>query len=286
MLFSIPYCGHTACKECLELRTDDETCVHLGCNSHASEGNLIRMADLGSNESEDTGQGYGNKLEAIVQIVCRMPASDQGIIFAPNEEIVSILETVFDHCDVSYHSPGRGRLTASAKLMEEFKTNKDPKTRKKLIILNLGSESAAGVNLTIANHVVFVSPFLAKTQYDYDSAMAQAIARSRRYGQKKKVHIYHVVALRTIDVDILEHRLRRSDALTATDSTTKSLEPLSTKKEKTRLARNNKGDIMLIPHTWLADKAKREILGIEESPDRLTSLINFSETFEQEDDES
>jgi hypothetical protein len=29
--------------------------------------------------------------------------------------------------------------------MEEFKTNKDPKTRKTLIILNLGSESAAGV---------------------------------------------------------------------------------------------------------------------------------------------
>ena len=43
---------------------------------------------------------------------------------------------------------------------------------------------------------------------------------------------------------------------------------------------------MLIPHTWLADKAKREILGVEESPDRLTSLINFSETFGQEDDES
>ncbi|RYN75563.1 hypothetical protein AA0117_g6173 [Alternaria alternata] len=286
LLFSIPHCGHTSCKECLELRTDDEICVHLGCNSHASEGNLIRMADLGSNESEDTRQGYGNKLEAVVQLVRRMPASDQGIIFAPNEEIVNILETVFDHYNVSYHSPGRGRLTASAKLMEEFKTNKDPKTRKKLIILNLGSESAAGVNLTIANHVVFVSPFLAKTQYDYDSAMAQAIARSRRYGQKKKVHIYHVVALRTIDVDILEHRLRRSDALTSTGSTAKSLESLSTKKEKTRLARNNKGEIMLIPHTWLADRAKREILGIEESPDRLTSLINFSETFEQEDDES
>jgi hypothetical protein len=74
-----------------------------------------------------------------------MPASDQGIVFAPNEEIISILETVFDHYDISYHSPGRGRHTASAKPMEEFKTNKDPKTRKTLIILNLGSESAAGV---------------------------------------------------------------------------------------------------------------------------------------------
>ncbi|KAL1794299.1 hypothetical protein ACET3X_007720 [Alternaria dauci] len=286
MLFSISHCGHTACNECLESRTDDETCVHPGCNSHASEGSLIRMADLASTEGQDTRQGFGNKLEAVVRLVCGIPASDQGIIFAANEEIIAILETVFDHHDISYHSPSRSRHAASAKLIEDFKTNKNPKTRKKLIILNLGSESAAGVNLTIANHVVFVSPFLAKTQYGYDSAMAQAIARSRRYGQEKKVHIYHVVAQRTIDVDILEHRHRRGDALTTTGSTTELLELSSGKKEKTRLVRNNKGEIVLIPRTWLADKAKRDILGIKESPEKLTSLINFSETFEQEDDES
>jgi len=137
----------------------------------------------------------------------------------------------------------------------------------------------------VANHVIFVSPFLAKTQYDYDSAMAQAIARSRRYGQQKKVHIYHVIAKRTIDVDILEHMHRRSDAITTMEAAVKLPEPSSTKKEKTKLVKNNKGEMILVPLSWLADEAKRRTMQIGETTEQFTSLINFSETFEQEDDE-
>jgi hypothetical protein len=51
-----------------------------------------------------------------------------------------------------------------------------------------------------------LSPVLTNTQYDYDSIMTQAIGRSRRYGQKKHVHIYHFLALNTIDVNIFQHR--------------------------------------------------------------------------------
>ncbi len=36
--------------------------------------------------------------------------------------------------------------------------------------------------------------------------MTQAIGRARRFGQRKLVHIYHFVSLKTIDVDILEER--------------------------------------------------------------------------------
>lgn len=45
--------------------------------------------------------------------------------------------------------------------------------------------------------------------------MKQSIARARRYGQMKKVYIHRYATLSTIDVDILEHRERRSDALYA-----------------------------------------------------------------------
>jgi hypothetical protein len=109
-----------------------------------SEGNLIRIADLGSSKGQNAGQGFGNKLEAIVQLVCGMPASDQGIVFAPNEEIIDILETVFDLYEISYHSPRQGQSNAT-KIMENFRDDKDPMTRKKLIILNFGSELAAGM---------------------------------------------------------------------------------------------------------------------------------------------
>ena len=39
--------------------------------------------------------------------------------------------------------------------------------------------------------------------------MAQAIGRSRRYGQEKHVHVYHFMALKTIEVSIFETRRRQ-----------------------------------------------------------------------------
>ena len=140
-------------------------------------------------------------------------------------------------------------------------------------------------NLINANHIFFVSPLLTKTQYDYNSAISQAIARSRRYGQKKIVHIYHVVAQRTIDVDILKHRHRRSDAITTSKSTSQLPKTSSTKNERTKFVRNNKGGAMLVPRRWLADDTKRKVLGFGKKVEDFTSLINFSEMIEHEDDD-
>lgn len=64
-------------------------------------------------------------------------------------------------------------------------------------------------NLQNANHIIFFAPLIARSQYDYNSGMAQAIGRSRRYGQLKHVHIYHVLALNTVEVNIFEQRRRQ-----------------------------------------------------------------------------
>lgn len=139
-------------------------------------------------------------------------------------------------------------------------------------------------NLINANHIIFVSPLLAKTQHEYDSAMAQAIARSRRYGQDKKVHIYHVVAQRTIDVDILEHRHKRTDGICTAMSTMIMPKASGKKKERTKLIKNTAGEMALVPSSWLTDKAKQRMLNIGQKPDSFTSLINFSEMVDHESD--
>jgi hypothetical protein len=66
-------------------------------------------------------------------------------------------------------------------------------------------------NLTNANHVIFLAPYMTDRQYTYDAAMTQAIGRARRFGQKKHVHIYQFVTLKTIDIDILESRASEID---------------------------------------------------------------------------
>jgi hypothetical protein len=52
------------------------------------------------------------------------------------------------------------------------------------------------------------------------------------------------------------------------------------KKERTEPVRNNKGEAALIPVSWLADKSMRGKLDTREHPGSFTPLINFSETFE------
>jgi hypothetical protein len=109
--------------------------------------------------------------------------------------------------------------------------------------------------------------------------MTQAIARSRRYGQEKQVRIYHFAALRTIDVDILEHRHKRTNGITSARAPARMpSEPLA-KREKTKLVKNKQGSIALVPIVWLADEKTRKSMGVEEEPEKFTSLINFSETF-------
>lgn len=114
--------------------------------------------------------------------------------------------------------------------------------------------------------------------------MTQAIARSRRYGQEKRVHIYHFAALRTIDVDILEHRHKRRDGITMAKVPMRLPKLLADKEEKTKLIKNDKSRMALVPVSWLTTKSTRLALGVGQRPDSFTSLINFSKTFENEEE--
>lgn len=146
--------------------------------------------------------------------------------------------------------------------------------------------------------MIFVSPLLTKSQYEFDSAMAQAIARIRRYGQTKPVHIYHFAALHTIDADVLEHRHRRKDGIT-TPGCGVEMPSADVKKEWTRLVKvrdrkedgrgkgMGKGDewkgMALVPRSWLEDDKKRRMLGIGEDLRSFTSLIRYEEGFQDDD---
>ncbi len=43
-------------------------------------------------------------------------------------------------------------------------------------------------------------------QENYEAAMTQAKGRARRWGQEKKVHVYHFLSVNTIDIDYHEAR--------------------------------------------------------------------------------
>lgn len=140
----ITHCGHTACERCLSRRADSETCVREFCNACVQSVNFIKITDLGSTTEPEREEWFGRKLETIVKIISRCPKGDQGVVFAPNAETVEIVEEVLASHDIPFHSLRGARASASAKIIEDFKNDDDPDDQSKVLVLDMGSESAAG----------------------------------------------------------------------------------------------------------------------------------------------
>ena len=52
------------------------------------------------------------------------------------------------------------------------------------------------------NLVIFACPLLTGSKEEYDALYTQSIGRACRFGQEKKVRIYHLLSLGTADVNI------------------------------------------------------------------------------------
>jgi SNF2 family DNA or RNA helicase len=80
----------------------------------------------------------------------------------------------------------------------------------RVLLLNVADESAAGSNLTVANHVIFLSPLITEEAQQYHATMEQARGRAIRFGQTKEVHIHRFVAIDTIDQSTYENREQKT----------------------------------------------------------------------------
>jgi hypothetical protein len=129
---------------------------------------------------------------------------------------------------------------------------------------------------------MFLSPLHAQDQYGYDSRMLQAIRRAHRFGQEKMVHIYRFVALKTIDVNILENR-ERSLPEPLWENTEAPIQLSTTHhiEQKTELAELVKvgGKMALAPRTWVA-KHKVDV-----APERFSADVQLSNAYEELNEE-
>lgn len=117
--------------------------------------------------------------------------------------------------------------------------------------------------------------------------MKQAMGRAIRTGQEKIVHIHHFIGLKTVDVDILQQRHKRSDALRAFSYYKRAISHSTKRKaskqsplETTKLIRDVEGGYALVPISWLSDPKKAGIGGVRvgESED-FSTLIRFSDIY-------
>ena len=241
-------CGHVVCNDCLQARDPDtvDLCPVAQCN-----GSSVKYQHFPKGKvPQHTDKIHGSKLASIMALLSdEIPRQEKALVFVQGETLIRTLSEAFhvaglSHCSLS----GSEREKRDA--MERFKDEDGNKGSARVLIMSMSDECAAGANLTMANHVIFLSPLLAEHQIKYMASIEQAIGRARRRGQKNPVHVYQFVALDTIDVDLLELRERRSRPLYAEDET--EADPGEAKHgEMTRLARDGDGRIALVPRSQL-----------------------------------
>ncbi|KAL4785464.1 hypothetical protein BJX76DRAFT_356020 [Aspergillus varians] len=222
-------CGHALCPDCTQETSEKEECAVEGCRGSGKHFNIINAITLecdtlssssSSNDIQgpatniDQGSKFGgSKLEALIDIVQnRVPQTERILLFIQFPDLLDIACKALTSAEIKHTAITSSDRSSSQKI---DKFQRDGFGDSKVLLLNLGSEMAAGLNLQCANHIIFLSPLFTQTQYDYESSMTQAIGRCRRYGQTKHVHVYHLLAKMTIDVNIFQDR--RSKVLVERD---------------------------------------------------------------------
>lgn len=290
-------CGHTICKSChTQVRKQHSNqCPSPGCKSAMHDYHLVWKHKMGDLDSATSLVPYGTKINKVMDLLEEIQRlGDQVILFVQYATQLDELEKALQ--DRRIPSTVVKDSNRAGSQIADFRASRE----KTVIVLNASDETAAGSNLQNANHVIFFAPLLRDSQYGYESTMAQAIGRVRRPGQTKQIHVYRFLALDTIDVDILEHRERRLDAL-AEAGAPKIHPPVSAsvmdkneerKAERTQLVQEH-GRFSLRPRSWLVRcrtnedpaelakvRGKDRVRGWED----FSSLIKFSRAYTEDDD--
>ncbi|KAK6543033.1 hypothetical protein TWF694_006963 [Orbilia ellipsospora] len=196
-------CGHVACTQCMARAASlhNECPAKLaGCLARILDVSLVPATSLGA--ENDMPTTYGAKMDALVRLLkSRIPAEERVLLFVQFPDLLKKVEEVLNSAGVSVTRLAGSSLAKTADLTV-FQTEKSSR----VLLLEVMGETAAGANLTVANHIIFLCPLLAASEQLYAAAETQAIGRARRYGQKKTVFIWRLVANETIDYDLYLQR--------------------------------------------------------------------------------
>ncbi|WVQ62591.1 uncharacterized protein L199_000733 [Kwoniella botswanensis] len=264
-------CGHVSCLECMTRSADQQRCVKgEDCHSAVRHTNIVKVKSLGI-EGELSSGRFGAKLQKLVDLIHSIPKDQRVLVFLQWEDLAGKVSEALSSGKIS-HVTLSGSVKARANTLDRFQQSdpEDP-SEDRVLLLKVNDASAAGSNLTVANHVIFLGPLFTNSLLNYRAVETQAIGRIRRYGQNKKVHIHRLLALDTIDMTIFESR--RNELMAKPDYEQVPIEEykgkkLVPKKNKQRLSNVDDGDDVEVEIQVSPKKAKMmKKLNLENSQD-------------------
>ncbi|KAJ3065360.1 hypothetical protein HDU98_011270 [Podochytrium sp. JEL0797] len=207
-------CGHMGCLACVMRSAANQKCLSPGCSIVVHDKAIVPTTVFGDLSSTDvngqsTASGkFGAKLMQLVEIIQTrvIPNKEKVLVFVQFDDLMEKVGLALDQYGIG-HLEIKGTSAAKSKALDLFQSS-EKGTGAPVLLLNVGDESAAGANLTIANHVVFLNPLFHQSNEWIQACETQAIGRARRYGQLKKVWIYRLLASETIDTVLFEKRAK------------------------------------------------------------------------------
>lgn len=196
-------CGHVSCYSCMVEAANNQRCIKGdACHAHVRLTNIVKVSALGI-EGELSSGRYGAKLQRLVDLIKSIPENDRVLVFNQWEDLSTKIGEALTAGGVK-HVTLSGSVKRKADTLDKFQSGSGSD---RVLLLKVNDASAAGSNLTTANHVIFLGPLFTPTLLNYRAVETQAIGRIRRFGQQKEVHIHRLLALDTIDMSIYESRV-------------------------------------------------------------------------------
>ncbi|KAH6842581.1 hypothetical protein B0I37DRAFT_393104 [Chaetomium sp. MPI-CAGE-AT-0009] len=137
--------------------------------------------------------------------------TDFVVVFAQYRLVIDALAAAFQGAGLKFLNLAAVRDDAISSKLEEFKAG----TAGQVLLLDMDSETSAGSNLTIANHVIFANPYVHRDEEHQARTVRQARGRCIRTPQAKEVQVYHFMARGTIEEEMLRKYGKDSPAVQA-----------------------------------------------------------------------
>ncbi|KAH9176256.1 SNF2 family N-terminal domain-containing protein [Lactarius sanguifluus] len=161
-----------------------------------------------------------------------MIVSDDDDIFVPQVDVISDDDHDHDSAPTwnkkgKRKDKGKRKATAQTLLEDDIAPFRTPATNgvnPKVMLISLKA-GALGLNLTVANNVYLMDPWW------QEGIESQAIDRCNRIGQKRKVHVYQLIAEDTVEAKVLDIQERKKKLITEAFSGMKRKETPRQKKE-------------------------------------------------------
>jgi len=199
-------CGHAGSLACLEVCAAREECIDPTCRIPTKTSNIVSGISLGCNLEHKAGGVWGEKLTTICESIKELVDNgDRVLVFVQFKDLKEKVAEALESSGVKTLQV-KGTVQTQIKILSIMQKETISKSDPRCLLLTMDDESSSGVNLTHANHAVFVHPLLAGTQQLYDAYETQAIGRVRRFGQKKTVHIHRYICQDTIDSEIWKEK--------------------------------------------------------------------------------